>query len=153
MCCQRAAPQTTLLSTAIDNGLKADTGSPTNIACSDALGAIDFMARNAHQVDVGLVDVHWDFAHSLSRIRMEVDATVLAEERANFLYGLNDARFVIHGHYRDYGRVRTNCCFKILETNDAVLLHWQICDIKSLLLELPARVENAFVLLRYSVQR
>jgi hypothetical protein len=149
---QRPAPQPPLLPAATDNRLKPHPGPAPYIRRTDALGSINLVPADAHQVDVHLLHVEWDLTHGLRCVGVEVDTAVLPHERADLLEGLDDARLVVHGHdgHQDCllwpdGGVEGR------ERDEAVPLHGEVGDFEAFFGELAAGVEDAFVFLQRQV--
>src|SRR5260370_22535660 len=66
---ERAAAQAMLLSAAVDLRFEPDSRTAAaNVKGADALRPIEFVSREAHQIDAKLVDIDGDFADGLSRI-------------------------------------------------------------------------------------
>ena len=82
---------------------------------------------------------------------MEVDPAVLAYDGTDFLYRLDDARLVVYRHHRNERGVRANRSLEFLEIQNTVLFDPEVGDIETLLLQFPARIEDALVFLFWEV--
>jgi hypothetical protein len=72
-----------------------------------------------HQVDLILLDVDGDFAEGLDRVTVEQDA-FLAADRADLPDWLDDADFVVGGHYTDQNGLGLDRVAKAVEIEQAV---------------------------------
>ena len=104
------------------------------------------MPADRHEVDVHLVNVHWDFADTLGSVGMEKDL-VFAAYLSYLLYGLNHSDLIVTVDKTRHERIRSNRSLKLLKIyKPTCLLDWEIGDVESLLLEMSTRVEYALVL-------
>lgn len=142
---QRAAAKTSLLTTTADDGVESDSWPTTDVACTDALGAIDLVRGDGHQVNVHGVNVKGDLANSLGGIGVEEDLLGPAE-LADFLEGLDDTNLVVHSHDTDDGGVGADGSLQLRHVDQAGALHWEIGHFETLVLKMPAAVEDTLVL-------
>jgi len=74
---------------------------------------------------------------------MEKDGRILPMDKGCYLlHRFNGAHLVVHIHDGYQDGVRTDGCFQFLQGNVALAVHRQICDLKSLLLQIGQRVVN-----------
>merc|ERR1719517_391398 len=149
---QGARPQAPLLASAVDDGLHPNPRPPPQIDRANALGAVKLVARYGHQVNVHLVHVNGELADGLGGVRVEEDLLGPAQG-ADLGDGLDHPDLVVHGHDGHQGGVLADLALELLQVDEAVGLDGQVSDVEALLLELPARVEDALVvgLGRYDV--
>ena len=134
------------MAAAVDDGGKLHARIPAaDVKCADALGAVQLVRGDGHQVDVVLLHVHRNLADRLHRVHVEEDALFLGD-LSDFRDGLNDADFVVGVHDRDQNRFRRDGAAQIVEIDAAVFVHRQIGDLVAVLLEALAGVENRLVL-------
>ena len=134
-----------LLATTTDDGIEPDTGPPAHEAGADALGPVDLVRRDGHEVDVPLVNVDGDLADHLGGVGVEGDL-LGAAELADLGHGLDHADLVVHGHHTDMGGVGSHGRFELFQVDQAVLLDGEVGDVEAFVLEMAAAVEYAFVL-------
>jgi hypothetical protein len=89
--------QTSLLTTTTDDRVESDTGSSADVASTNALGTIKLVTGDRHEVNVELVDVEGNLAHSLSAIGVEKDLLGSAQ-LADFLQRLDNTNLVVDSH-------------------------------------------------------
>ena len=126
-------------------GFQANTRFAAHIEGANAFGAIGFVGGQAHQIDGQLGHVNLDFAGGLGCIDVEDDAA-LAAHVANRHDVLNDADFIVDMHHADERCVGTDRVFQLVQVEQAVFLHIQVGDFKTLALEFTHGVEHGFVL-------
>src|SRR5476651_2236413 len=142
---QRAGAETALLAAAVDHGDETYARLATDIERADALGSVNLVAGDAHQVDVHRLDIDRDLADGLGGIGME-ESLLLAADLADLGQRLDDANLVVHRHDRHHHRLVGDGSAQLLEIDQAVLLHRQIGDREAFLLEMAAGIEHALVL-------
>ena len=142
---QGARAEATLLPAAHDQRHQAHARLAADVERADALGPVDLVARDAHQVDVHRLDVERDLAGGLGRVGVE-EGLLLAADLADLGQRLDDADLVVHRHDRDHHRLVGDGRAQRLEIDQAVLLHRQVRHLEALLLEMAAGIEHALVL-------
>ena len=142
---QRTGAETALVTTAMHLRLQADTRLATNIQGADTLRAISLVGREAHQVDLELLQVDIDLAGCLCGIDVEDDA-LLAADFAQLGDRLNDAHFVIDEHHGSQHGIRTNGCLEYVEIKQTIFLHVEIGRFETLALHLADGIQNRLVL-------
>src|SRR5438874_2582673 len=86
---QSAAAQTPLVTAAVQDWLEPHTGIPAaHVQCPDSLGPVDFVSRQAKQIDPHFLHIERNLAYCLDGIRVEEDVALLAK-LADFLDRLN----------------------------------------------------------------
>ena len=82
----------------------------------------------------------------LHRVCVEKNS-VLPGDQSDLFYGLDGTDLVIGGHHRDQDRLWPDLFLQILQTDDAVLIHIQIGDLRSALFrQVLAGMENGVML-------
>merc|ERR1712000_688000 len=76
---------------------------------------------------------------------MEEDLLASAQ-LTNFFDRLHDADLVVDGHNTDKRRLRSDRCLQLLHIDETILLHRQIGDLESLILQVPTRIQHTLVL-------
>src|SRR5580698_8947307 len=77
---QGAGAHAAFVASAVNDGGKLNSGIlPADVQRTYALGAIHFVTRDRHQVDILLVHVDWNLAHGLSRVGMEDHAALMTQ--------------------------------------------------------------------------
>lgn len=76
------------LASAAHLGLQAHARPPSHVEGADALGAVDLVSRDGHQVDVVCVDIHRDLAHCLGSVCVE-EHLPLPAQLADLSHGLH----------------------------------------------------------------
>mmetsp|Transcript_43067 Transcript_43067/g.84220 ORF Transcript_43067/g.84220 Transcript_43067/m.84220 type:complete len:337 (+) Transcript_43067:513-1523(+) len=140
-----AAAQPPLLPPPVDDGLHAHAGAAADVERADALGAVDFVARNRGEVEVPLVDVDFDLAGGLGDVGVE-ENLVLTADLADLLHWLDDPDLVVDCHDTAQHSVGAYRGPQLVEVHDTVLHHGKVRDLETLLLEDAAGVEDALVL-------
>jgi hypothetical protein len=98
-----------LLAAAGDLRFQADRGgAAADVEGADALGAVEFVGREAHQVDAESADVDGDLADGLRGVGVQRDAALTAD-RGDLSKRLDDADFVVGEHHRDKRGVVADC--------------------------------------------
>ena len=93
--------------------------------------AIAFVSREAEIVDVERSHINGNFACCLGSIAVNVGANAVSEGR-NLCDWLNDARLVIHEHYRDQQDIFIEQCGQSFKIETPMRIHRRNCDFKSL---------------------
>lgn len=105
------------------------------------------MSTDTHEIYVHLVDVYWDLAGRLSRIRMEMDIA-LSTQLPNGLDILDDSNFVIDCHdtaAKDVlGLVRQDG-LEGFEIYESVCFDWHISDFEAFQLEVSTAIEHTLM--------
>ena len=78
---------------------------------------------------------------------MEVYPAVLACDRADLLYWLDDAGLVIHRHHRNERSVWADRGFEFLEVKNTIFFDSEVGNVETFLLQLSARIKNTLVFL------
>ncbi len=142
---QGARTEAALLAAAHDQRHQTHARLAAHVERADALGAVDLVAGDAHQVDVHRLDVERDLAGGLGRVGVE-EGLLLAADLADLGERLDDADLVVHRHDRhDHGLVGDGGTQRV-EIDQTVLLHRQVRHLEALLLEMAAGVEHALML-------
>lgn len=110
---QGAAAHAALLAAAVHQRLDADARAAAHIEGANALGPVDLVAADGHEVDVGGVDVDGDLADGLRGVRVEED-TSLAADAADRRDGLDHANLVVDRHDRDERRLGRDLRLELL---------------------------------------
>mmetsp|Transcript_36943 Transcript_36943/g.119160 ORF Transcript_36943/g.119160 Transcript_36943/m.119160 type:complete len:513 (-) Transcript_36943:27-1565(-) len=143
---QCTAAHAALLAPAVDDRAQADAGLAPDVEGADALGAVHLVGRDGQQGDVHLGHVDRDLADALGAVGVEEDTFVLAD-LANLIDRLQDTDLVVHVHDGDQRGVWADRLLQLLQVDDAVGAHGQVCHIPSVLhLQAAAGGEHALVL-------
>mmetsp|Transcript_6891 Transcript_6891/g.20067 ORF Transcript_6891/g.20067 Transcript_6891/m.20067 type:complete len:227 (+) Transcript_6891:776-1456(+) len=143
---QRAGAQAALLPPAAHDGRHAHArATAAHVDGAHALGPVDLVRRQAHDVDVHVVHVDGHLAQHLRRVGVEDDLPRLAH-LPDGLDVLRHADLIVHGHDRHQRRVRAHGGLQQLQVNGTVLAHREIRHLEVLLLQRAAAVEHALVL-------
>lgn len=102
------------------------------------------MRGDGHQVNVHGVNVQGDLANSLGGVGVEEDL-LGAAKLANLLEGLDDTNLVVDSHDTDDGSVGTDGSLQLRHVDQAGALHGEIGHFKTLVLKMPAAVEDTLV--------
>mmetsp|Transcript_11703 Transcript_11703/g.37170 ORF Transcript_11703/g.37170 Transcript_11703/m.37170 type:complete len:405 (-) Transcript_11703:257-1471(-) len=140
----RAAAEPALLPPSVDDGLHAHAGPPPHVQGAHALGPVELVARDGHEIDVHGIHVQLNLARRLGRIRVE-ENLVLAANRPDVRHGLDHADLVVHCHDRHNHGILPDRGLELREVHQPIRLHREVGDVKARLLELAARVEDALV--------
>ena len=97
---QGARAEAALLAAAHDQRHQPHARLAADVERADALGPVDLVAGDAHQVDVHRLDVERDLAGGLRRVGVE-EGLLLAADLADLGERLDDADLVVHRHDRD----------------------------------------------------
>ena len=116
-----------------------------NVQRADALGAVNLVAGDRHQVDAVFLDVHGNFADGLHCVHMKEDALFFGD-LADFRDGLNHADFVVGVHDGDQDGLGRDGAAQIVEIDAAVFLHRQIGDFVAVFFEALTGIEHGLVL-------
>ena len=117
----------------------------THVESADALGAVDLVAGDGHDVDVVGDDVDGDLADGLDGVAVEEHALLVAE-LADLLHGLDDADLVVCVHDADENGLVVHGALEVFDVDEAVGLDREVGDAVALLLKLLAGVERGLVL-------
>ena len=143
---ERTGTHAAFVAAAVNDGGKLDARIlAANVEGADALGAIDLVTGDGHQVDAVFLHVDRNLSDGLHRIHVEENAFLLGD-LSDFSDGLDDADFVVRVHDRDQDRLRRNCATEIVEINAPVSFDRQICHFVTILLETLTGIERGFVL-------
>ncbi len=118
---------------------------PPHIQRAHAFRAIKLMRRNRREIDIVLNHIERHLADGLHRVGVEEHAALMAQ-RANLADGLQHANLVVGRHDRHQDGLVVHGALQVVEINAAVLLHRQIGDAESVLLQALATVEHGLVL-------
>lgn len=140
-----ATAQATLLATTSNERVQSDPGSTTHVAGADALGAVNFMRRNGHQVNVHGVDIQRNLSDGLRGVSVE-ENLLLTAQLANLVNGLDNTNFIVDSHDTDKGSFGANGRLQVFHLDQAVVLHGEIGDIETLVLQMSAAIKHALVL-------
>ena len=116
---------------------------------ADTLGPVQLVCREAHHVDLQIVDVDRHLAHSLRGVRVQQDA-LRATHSAHLFQRLDHADFIIGQHHGDQNRVIANCVGNLRSGNPARLwtgcrCDWQKRDVETAACQALQRIEDRFV--------
>ena len=118
---------------------------PPHVQRAHSLGAIHFVRREAHQVDVVVNHADRNLAHRLRRIRVQQHA-LLAADLPDFADRLDRADFVVAVHDRHHHGLLRDRVAQLIEVDQSILPHRQIRHAAAVLFEPLARVQNGLVL-------
>ncbi len=116
-----------------------------NVQRADTLRPIDLMAGERQHIDVVLLHIDRNLAHSLHRVGVEDDALLVAE-LADLGDRLNHADLVVRIHDRDQDRLVVDGALQVFEIDQPIRLHRQIGHAVALLLQPLAGIEHSLVL-------
>ena len=142
---QRAAAHAAFVAATVHLRFQADARLATHVQRANALGAVDLVRSQAHQVDRHGLHVDRRLAGGLGRVHMEHDA-LLAAQCADGLDVLDHADLVVHEHHADQDGVGADGRLQHVQVNQAVFLHVQISHFKALALQLAHGVQYRLVL-------
>ena len=128
------------MTAAVDLGFDAHPRLAAHEQRPHALGAIRFVRRERHQVDLQRPQIDGDLAGGLRGIDVEDDAA-LAGDLADRGDVLDDADLVVDRHHRHHDGVRTQ-----RGLDQAVVLNIEVGDLEALALELAHRVQRGLML-------
>ena len=143
---QRARPHAALMSAAIHlrRQLHARVAAP-HIQRAHALRSIHFVRADRHQVNVVIDHVHRNFACRLRAVGVQ-QHPAFPGDPADFANRLQHADFVVGMHDANQDRLVRDRRFQLVQIYQAVLLHRQVSDPRTMLLQPLAGVENRLVL-------
>mmetsp|Transcript_105 Transcript_105/g.234 ORF Transcript_105/g.234 Transcript_105/m.234 type:complete len:222 (-) Transcript_105:556-1221(-) len=141
---QGSRAETTFLPTTIDYWLESYAGPSTYVDSSNTFWTVQLVTRNTHQVDVHLLDVHFDLPYSLRRVGMEKDS-ILSAYFTSFCDRLNDSDLIVDGHHREQRGRRSNSLLQVFKIDQPLRVHGQVSYFQSLLLHDSAGVQNTLV--------
>jgi hypothetical protein len=147
-CRQRARAEATLLTTSIDERSETDSRLTAQVEGTHSLGAVNFVAADAHEVDIHLVDVDVDLSDGLSCVSVQEDA-FLPAKLPDLLYILAHSNLVVDQDDTDTQDLLFgvgNSLSQQLHVQDAILLNWQVGDTVAVKLQMPAGVQDALML-------
>ena len=142
---QRAGAQAALVAAAVHLRFQADARLAAHIQCADALGAVDLVGGEGHQVDLELVEVDGNLAGGLGRVHME-DHALAAADFAQLSDVLDHADFVVHEHDRGQDGVRADGRLELIDVEQAVGFRCKIGNLEALALQFAAGIEHGLVL-------
>ena len=146
-CRDGSGSEAALLPSTVDDGLEADARTTADVRRANALGAVQLVPADAHDVDLARINIDGDLANSLRSVRVEEGVLVLAlDERANLFKRLDGANLIVDGHDGHEACVWADGSLELGEIDLAILLHRQIRDVESFVLEDPAAIEDTLVL-------
>mmetsp|Transcript_106 Transcript_106/g.237 ORF Transcript_106/g.237 Transcript_106/m.237 type:complete len:248 (-) Transcript_106:556-1299(-) len=122
---QGSRAETTFLPTTIDYWLESYAGPSTYVDSSNTFWTVQLVTRNTHQVDVHLLDVHFDLPYSLRRVGMEKDS-ILSAYFTSFCDRLNDSDLIVDGHHREQRGRRSNSLLQVFKIDQPLLLDYFI---------------------------
>ena len=114
---------------------------------ADALGAVDLVRGEAHEVDVHVADVDSLLSGALRRVGMEEDAVLMAD-RCKGLEILHSPDLVVHVHDAHKEGVRPDGLLHILRIEDAGGSRIEPCDLEALALQEVSSIKYRLVLER-----
>lgn len=114
------APKTSLLPTARDDRFDPDPGASPDESGTETFGSVNLVARQAHQVNVHLLDVDRDLADRLGGVGVEESSTVAPDDLANFLERLNYPNLVVDCHDGNEDGVGADGGFKLRKVNKTI---------------------------------
>ena len=132
-----------LLAAAVDE--VGDAHAAAHVEHADALGAVELVARGAHEVDAQLLDVDLLVAEGLHGVCVEDDLVGVGDGR-ELLDGLDGADLVVGEHDRRHDGVRADGCLEGRGIDQAVLVDVEVGDLEALLLEELGGVQDGVVL-------
>jgi len=141
---ERSRAETLFLTASAHLTVKSDAGLAANIKGTNTFWTLQFVATNRQQINVALINIDRYFSDSLSRVRVE-EHFVFSAYFANLFDGLNRANLIVHVNDRTEERIRSDCLFQRLQTDQPVCLHWQISHLKALILQFAARIKDALM--------
>ena len=142
---QRARTHAALVATTVRLRLDAHARLAPHEQRAHPLGTVGLVSREAHQVDLQLLQVDLDLAGGLGRIDVEEDLA-LTQHLADGGNVLDDADLVVDVHDRDQDGVRPDGGLQVLQVDQAVFLHIQQRHLEALALQLAHGVERGLVL-------
>ena len=99
------------------------------------------MTAGAEHIDVHLIHVDGNLCISLYRIGMEQDAVLLCD-LTDLGNRFDRTDLVICKHDTDQDRIRADRRLQLIQADQTVSVHIQICDLKSSLLQILTGMEN-----------
>jgi len=141
---ESTASETSFLATTRDKGLEPDARSSSHVASTDTFGAVDLVGGYGHQIDVPVVYVDGYLSDSLGAVGVEIDL-LRATQLADLFHGLDDTDLVVDGHDTDEHGVWSDGSLELVHVDQAVLAHGQIGNVETLILHVPAGIQDTFV--------
>ncbi len=130
---QRAGSHTTLMSTPIHLSCDADTRILfSDIEGADALGSVNLVGAERHEIDAHLLHVDRDLAHALGRIAVKQDALFFCD-LSNLLDRVDRPDFVIGEHDGDEDGLVGDRVPDVLRLHHAELVDRQVGDLHAAL--------------------
>eukprot|EP00038_Savillea_parva_P006327 m.162992 g.162992 ORF g.162992 m.162992 type:complete len:304 (-) comp12259_c0_seq1:573-1484(-) len=113
-CGQGPATHATLLPAARDERLEADARAASHVQRTHALGAVNLVTRDGHEINVHVIDIDRNLADGLGGVRVE-ERLVLAAQGANLCNGLRRPNLIVDRHHRDNCSLWSNGCIQFLK--------------------------------------
>ena len=134
-----------LVPATVDERRDPHAGLPAHVERAHALGAVDLVRRERHQVGLARVDAEGNLAGALHRVDVEEGAARL-HHLADLVHRLHHADLVVGEHHRHQDGVRLHRRLDHLGGDQPVGERLQVGHLAALLLEALAGVEHALVL-------
>ena len=103
------------------------------------------MAADRHEVNIKFINVNGYLSDGLGRVSVEKYFLIPAD-LPNFLDGLNHTDFIVDHYNWNEDSIGPKGLLELFKVNDSISLHRKICDIKTLLLQVAATVQDTFVI-------
>jgi len=103
------------------------------------------VAADRHEVDIKLIDINRNLADGLGRVGVE-EYFLVPAYLSDFLDWLNHTDFVVDHYHWNEDSVGPDGLLELFEVNDSISLHREVSDIKTLLLQEAATVQDTFVI-------
>ena len=110
----------------------ADLNALTDIEEADSLRSVDLMSAGAEHIDIELIYIDRDLAECLNSICMEQDSMLMCD-LSDLFQRLKSTNLIVCSHNRDQDGLRCDGFLKFIQVNETVLIHIQICDLRTAL--------------------
>lgn len=85
------------MATAIDQGCKSNSWLSSNVKSANSFWPVELVSTDAHQIDIGLIDVDWYFSDGLSSVSVE-KYSLLPAKLTDLVDILNHTDLVVYIH-------------------------------------------------------
>mmetsp|Transcript_24902 Transcript_24902/g.33362 ORF Transcript_24902/g.33362 Transcript_24902/m.33362 type:complete len:326 (+) Transcript_24902:480-1457(+) len=142
--CEGARTHALLLAATADLGVDSHAWLSAHVEGANTLRSIQFVPTNRQQINLHLVDVDWQLAHTLRSISVE-EHTVGAADFANLLQRLNCADLVVDVNDGADEGVGADGLLEDVEVDETLSGHRQVSHFEAFVFELTAGVKDALV--------